>query len=246
MEETNNLQSGNATREGRGFFDGNPIMIFLFGLVTGIALMAIFGGGITLPSLANNKPNDTVVRPATTDTSAGAAVLAPITEADHVRGDLKKAKVVMVEYSDFECPFCGRHNPSMLSAMEDFGDDIAWVYRHFPLSFHPEANPAALASECAAEQGKFWEFADIMYENQETLSTEFYQSTAKSLKLNMNKFNDCFETAKYQDRINADMATGSEAGVSGTPATFINGQLVSGAVPYTTLKDAISSFLAEN
>jgi len=154
--------------------------------------------------------------------------------------------VVMVEYSDFECPFCGKHNPSMLSAMEDFGDDVAWVYRHFPLSFHPEANPAALASECASEQGKFWEFADIMYANQDGLNDDFYKSTAKSLKLNMTKFNDCYTSAKYQSVIDNDMATGSTAGVSGTPATFINGQLVSGAVPYATLKDAISSFLSQN
>lgn len=247
MEGQNNLQPSSNRKEDKGFFDGNPKMIFVFGLMTGIAIFAIFGGGVNLPELnANNGGSKVVGQVDPTGGNAAApsaGVLAPITEDDHIRGDINKAKVVMVEYSDFECPFCGRHHPSMLSAMDDFGDDVAWVYRHFPLSFHPEAVPSALASECAGEQGKFWEFADVMFENQTGLNDDLYMDTAKDLKLKMSQFEDCYESAKYQDKVDSDMAGGSTAGVSGTPATFINGQLVSGAVPYATLKDAISSFL---
>lgn len=230
-----------------GFFDGNPKMIFVFGLVTGIALTSLFGNGITLPSFGG-KNTDTTVRQFDTGTTlptdtAPAGELAPVTDKDHVLGDLKKAKVVLVEYSDFECPFCARHHPTMKQAVADFGDDVAWVYRHFPLSFHPQAVPSALASECAAEQGKFWEYGDKLFENQAALNDTVYAQIAKDLKLNTTKFNDCYTSKKYLDKVNEDMATGRTAGVTGTPATFVNGMLVSGAVPYETLRDAISSFL---
>ena len=111
--------------------------------------MAILGGNFTLPELGGS--NDTVrafdVQDDSGDTGNGAAVLAPITEDENIIGDINKAKIVMVEYSDFECPFCERHHPTMQNLVEKYGDDIAWVYRHFPLSFHPEALPAALTSE---------------------------------------------------------------------------------------------------
>lgn len=234
------------TQNKPGFFDGNPKMIFVFGLVTGIALTSLFGNGITLPSLG--KSENTVVRQFDTGTTvptdaAPAGELAAVTDSDHVLGDINKAKVVIVEYSDFECPFCARHHPTMKQAVADFGDDVAWVYRHFPLSFHPQAVPSALASECAAEQGKFWEYGDKLFENQAALNDTVYAQIAKDLKLNTKKFDDCYSSKKYLEKVNADMATGRTAGVSGTPATFVNGTLVSGAVPYETLRDAISSYL---
>lgn len=237
------------TENNKSFFDGDPRMIFVFGLVTGIALTMIFGGGISLPSFDGGSGGSKIVKefdaPVPGNGDAPGGVLAPITEADHIRGDINKAKVVMVEYSDFECPFCERHHPSMLQAMEDFGDDIAWVYRHYPLSFHPDAVPSAEASECAAEQGEFWGFADAMFENQGSLGDTLYKSTAEDLGLNMKKFNDCYESGKYADVVTAGLQSGTTAGVSGTPATFINGALVSGAVPYATLKDAIEQTLAQ-
>lgn len=238
--ENNNQQS-------RGFFDGNPKMIFVFGLVSGIALALIFGGGISLPSFNNGSGGSKVVRTFDIDDGSDlpSGTLAPITEADHIRGDINKAKVVMVEYSDFECPFCERHHPNMLQAMEDYGDDIAWVYRHYPLSFHPKAVPAAEASECAAEQGKFWEFADAMFEDQDDLGSDLYESVANDLGLNMKKFNDCVDSGKYADVVTDGLRSGSSAGVQGTPATFVNGVLVSGAVPYSVLQDAIDQALAQ-
>jgi protein-disulfide isomerase len=239
------------SNKNQGFFDGNPKMIFVFGLVTGIAVTVIFSGGINLPSFDNGggaRGTDSKIVADFGGDGEGSGFdsgveLAPVTADEHILGDITKAKVVLVEYSDFECPFCERHHPTMQQAVDEFGDDVAWVYRHFPLSFHPEARPAALASECAAEQGKFWEFGDEMFENQSKLGDDFYAEVAADLGLDMNQYNDCYESEKYADIVDADQASGSAAGVSGTPATFVNGTLVSGAIPYSTLKDAIEQEL---
>ncbi|MBI1908120.1 DsbA family protein [Candidatus Uhrbacteria bacterium] len=175
--------------------------------------------------------------------TATAKTLAPVTDEDHVRGDIEKAKVVVVEYSDYECPFCGRHHPTMLDIMDKYGDDVAWVYRHFPLSFHPEAKPAALAAECAGEQDKFWEYTDELFANQDSLSDDYYGELADELGLNRSQFDDCVESEKYASKISEDTSSGRAAGVSGTPATFVNGQLVSGAVPLETFVDLIDAEL---
>lgn len=234
-----------------GFFEGNPKMIFVFGLVTGIAITAIFSGGINLPSFdstgGGRGTSDRVVADFDEDNGSdrNVAELAPITADENILGDITKAKVVLVEYSDFECPFCTRHHPTMQRLVKEYGDDVAWVYRHFPLSFHPEAVPAALASECAAEQGKFWEFGDAMFEDNDKLGDDFYFEVAEDIGLKMSQFTDCYESEKYADVINADLASGGTAGVSGTPATFVNGVLVSGAVPYETLADLVDEMLNE-
>lgn len=236
---------------GQGFFDGNPKMIFVFGLVTGVALTAIFGGGINLPSFDSaGAARGTDARVVANFDDSGSdsgnnakAELAPVTADEHILGDITKAEVVLVEYSDFECPFCERHHPTMQKIMDQYGDKVAWVFRHFPLSFHPEAVPAALASECAAEQGKFWEYGDELFANQSKLGDDYYAELAGDLGLNMSQFNDCYESEKYADIIDSDQSSGTVAGVSGTPATFVNGVLVSGAVPYSTLQDAVEKAL---
>lgn len=227
----------------KGFFDGNPKMIFLFGLVSGIAVMSILGGEISLPS-ANGGTDDAKAAADTTKTgtNTGTTVkneqtgtLPEVTSKDHVRGDLEKAKVVIVEYGDFQCPFCARHHPTMTSIKEKYGDDVAWVFRHYPLSFHQNAVPSANASECASEQGKFWEYADAMIEDQDTLNgsgtlkDDYYVGVAKTLGLDTGKFTTCLEDNKYQSVVDADMKGAQSVGVSGTPATFINGQLVTGS-----------------
>ena len=233
--------------EQKGFFDSNPKFIFLFGLVAGVAITMVFSGGISLP--AANSGTGTVVRAFdaddTQDDSALPTTLALITTDDHVKGSIEDAKVVIVEYSDFECPYCSSHHPTLQKVVDTYGDDVAWVYRHFPLSFHPEAQSSALASECAAEQGKFWEFADAMFIGQENLGDSLYTNTAKSLGLNMNKFTDCYESEKYAEKVDGDLASGGIAGVTGTPGTFVNGQLVSGAVPFATFSGVIDGLLSE-
>lgn len=249
-EQLQSPQVPQAPRPSQGFFDGNPKMLFVFGLVSGIALTLVLnnfaGVAIAAPGAVGNNDKVAVTKPTVnTDTNQPAGQLAAATNEDHVRGDLKKAEVVVIEYSDFECPFCSRHHPTMVQLAEEYGDKIAWVYRHFPLSFHPEAEPAALASECAAEQGKFWEYADELFANQDSLAADYYGTLAKQLGLNEKKFNDCVSSKKYQAVIDSQAAGGAAAGVNGTPATFINGQLVSGAVPYATLKGIVDAELAK-
>ena len=248
----------------KGFFDGNPKTMFTFGVVSGMAAILLLNSiaGITYGAGTGSRGSwfggsDPVEgdKPGVVTEPKAPAVpgkMAEVTSADHIRGDLSKAKVVVVEYSDFECPFCSRHHPTLVDIFDDYGTDIAWVYRHFPLSFHPEANPAALASECANEQGKFWEYADALFENQDKLSDTYYKSLAKELGMKTSQFNDCLDTAKYQDVVDADTASGRAAGVSGTPATFINGVLVAGsngssvgAAPKSTFTTLIDAALAK-
>jgi len=238
-----------------GFFDGNPKMIFLFGLVCGIALTFIFSG--SLPSLALGGDNSDVVRTfenadAEDDADSGSgtqASLAAVTGDEWIRGDIENAKVILVEYSDFECPFCERHHPTMEQVMDEYGDDVAWVYRHFPLSFHPEAEPAANASECVgnlAGNDAFWQFADAMFENQDELGDDFYIEQALAAGVNEADFTECYENETYAAKVTEDYRSGGTAGVSGTPATYVNGALVSGAVPYDTFAGIIDDLLAGN
>ncbi len=224
--------------------------MFAFGLVTGLALALLLNNftGISLASGGSGrtpiKVADTLVP--TPGTAPTAGPLAEVQANEHIKGDLKKAKVLVVEYSDFQCPFCASHHPSLQQMVDDYGTDVAWVYRHFPLtSIHPQAVPSALASECASEQGKFWEYADELVANQSKLGDAYYTELAADLNLNAKKFSDCYTSKKYQSVVDGDVDSGSVAGVNGTPATFINGQLVSGAVPYSTLKQMIDAELAK-
>ncbi len=234
--------------EKKGFFDGNPKMLFVFGLVTGIALTSLLSGSIKLPSFNSN--GNQVVRTfddVNTDEGSGTvSVLDPVTKDDHILGDINKAKIVLVEYSYFQCPYCANHVPTIKQLMEEYGDDIALVYRHFPLtSIHSEAEPAAEAAECAADQGKFWEFHDQLFARQGELGDELYYELADQLGLNAAEFDECYTGGLHAADVQSDLESGINAGVQGTPATFVNGMVVSGAVPYATMVDAINTVLGE-
>ncbi len=182
---------------------------------------------------------------------APAATAVPVvTTADHIRG-AKDAAVTVVEYSDYQCPFCSRFHPTLQQAMKEYNGKIRWVFRHFPLSFHPNAQPAANAAECADEQGKFWEFTDNMYLNQDKESDEYYKTVVTSLGLNVSKWEDCYKAKKYDSKIQAQAAAGGAAGVNGTPGSFIIGKdgkavPIQGALPYESVKAAIDQVLAAN
>lgn len=197
------------------------------------------GGQVVL----NNQPAENVPQPQ--------AVKISIKSDDHIRG-AKKPKVYLVEYSDFQCPFCQRHFPTLQKVLKDYGNKVALVYRHYPLSFHQNAQIAAEGSECASEQGKFWEFHDILFNKAQGdgtgLTPPDLEQYAKDLGLNSIKFDNCLATKKYSARVNGDLTEGSSFGVQGTPATFVvdedgNGELVSGAVSYETLKAVIDAKL---
>lgn len=170
-----------------------------------------------------------------------------VTSDDHVRGG-ENAKVTIVEYSDFECPFCEAAYPTIKQVMDTYGDDVRIVYRHFPLSFHAQAQKSAEASECAADQGKFWEYHDMVFENQALISggvTQF-KKWAADLRLNTTRFNSCLDSGEKADEVTDDMNSGVALGVSGTPGFFINGISVVGAQPFSSFKQIIDQELANS
>lgn len=164
--------------------------------------------------------------------SAPTKVNFQITDSDHIRGN-KNAKIVLVEFSDFQCPFCARHHQTMKKLIEKYKDQVVWVWKHFPLtSIHPYALKAALASECAGEQNKFWEYGDKLFENQSQFNDQIFEKIAQDLKLDVSKFNACFQSNKYLSKVQSDLAEGANAGVEGTPTTYVNGEAISGAIPF--------------
>lgn len=174
----------------------------------------------------------------------GAAVF-NITSEDHIRGDFG-APITLVEFSDFECPFCERHYPTMNKILSDYNGKVRLVYKHFPLGFHSNAQKAAEASECADEQGKFWEYHDKLFENQANgFGLEKFKQWAKELSLNSAQFNNCLDSGKYAEKVQNDFDEGQQKAVQGTPATFVNGQLIIGALPYETFKGIIDNLLTQ-
>lgn len=150
------------------------------------------------------------------------------------------AAVVIVEFSDFQCPFCSQAYPVVKQLLHDYGDRVRLVYRDFPLvDTHPRALPAAVAANCAFEQGKFWEMHDKIFENQTALEEADLKRYAIQIGLNSLAFGSCLSSGKYVKEIEDDFNAGVEAGVEATPTFFINGILVRGAVPYEALQQLI-------
>jgi protein-disulfide isomerase len=157
----------------------------------------------------------------------------------------KTAKVTIVEWSDFECPFCSRVTPTLAKIKETYGKDVRVVFRHQPLPFHPNAKPAAEASMAAHEQGKFWEMHDKLFANQKALDRASLEKYAQELKLDMGKFKAAMDSGKYRKLVEADSAAGSAVGANGTPTFFINGRQFVGAQPFENFKQAIDEEIAK-
>ncbi|MDP2664753.1 MAG: DsbA family protein [bacterium] len=181
----------------------------------------------------------------------GSKVEFSITEADHVRGPFD-APVTIVEFSDLECPFCKAFHATVQQALDEYGDKVRWVYKHFPLdNLHPKADKEAEAAECAGELGgddKFWEYIDRVFEvtpSNNGLDLALLPQIAKDLGLDEAAFKSCLDSGKYADRVEADYQQGVQAGVTGTPGSFVNGVPVKGAVPYAVLKSAIEEELKQ-
>lgn len=218
--------------------------------------MGIAGAAVLIP-LASRSTGTKAAAPGTTVTDTGAASgstatapkkvsVAAVTNSDHVRGP-DNAPITLVEYSDFQCPFCGAFHPTLTRLLSDYPNKIRWVYRHFPLtSIHPQAQPAAEAAECAAAQGKFWEYADAIFENQQSLGDSYYPELAKTLKFNTTKFEACRSAGDGRAKISADVADASALGVNGTPTSYINGTEIAGALPYETVKAQVDAILAKS
>jgi protein-disulfide isomerase len=149
------------------------------------------------------------------------------------------AAVTIVEFSDFQCPFCGREVPVVERVMQEYQGKVRLVFRNFPLNFHPYAQKAAEAGACAADQGKFWQMHDKMFTNQQKLGVDDLKGFAKEIGLDAKKFEQCLDSGEKKQLVDSDQKAGEEAGVSGTPAFFVNGIYINGAVPYEQFKDTL-------
>ena len=167
----------------------------------------------------------------------------------------KKASVILLEYSDFQCPFCGRVRLTMRKLMDKYQDSVAFGYRHFPLAFHQEADESAIASECAREQNKFEELHKLLYENPKAQTLDDLKEYARVIKIKSPaKFDQCLDSERYRGLVNQDMKDGAELGITGTPGFFIGlfdsksgeiqGEVLSGAQPYSTFKQTLDKYLS--
>lgn len=226
-----------------------PLSIVVAGLVVAGAIVFSNNGGDTTAPTDNNG-----------DTAVEQPEIAPITEEDHILGN-PDAEIVIVEHSDYECPFCARFHPTMERIMSEYGDSgqVAWVYRHFPLDqIHPDARPAAEASECVAALGgnsAFWDYTKKLFDGTPaSLSPENLRANAEAVGVNGDEFQACFDEGRFADKVEAQYQSGLAFAQSdpnfGTPysvAVTKDGTqvVIPGAQPYDVVKQVIDTLLAE-
>ena len=241
-------------------------------LVTLIVLMSFFLGSLwtkvqylesknvqaaaLAPEIAGNPTQPNTIPVAVQPPTQKAAKKPEITNEDHIRGN-KTAKVTLVEYSDLECPFCKRFHPTMKQDMKEYGDSVRWIYRHFPLSFHANAQKEAEATECAAKLGgndAFWKYVDAILDRTTSNGTGFALDKliplAGELGLNETKFKTCLDTGEFAQKVKDQITSGTTEGVTGTPGTIIidtsgETQLVPGALPFEQMKPLIDAALTQ-
>ncbi len=159
------------------------------------------------------------------------------------------AQITLVEFSDFQCPFCARASATVGALKKKYGDKMRLVFKHFPLQFHKQAKEASSAAMAAGKQGKFWEFRNILLKRQAQWGVPGPQSVfvkyAKELKLDIEKFKTDMADKSFATKVDADVALGKKIGVSGTPAFFLNGVMLSGAQPQENFEKIIAYLLSE-
>lgn len=166
-----------------------------------------------------------------------------IEEGDNPGIGPKDAPIKIVEFTDYQCPFCGKARPAVNQVMTEYKGKVRYVLRDFPLSFHKDATKAHEAARCAGEQDKYWDMNKKLFDNQSAIKVEDLKKYAEELKLKMDKFNECLESGKYTESVRKNQEYGEKVGVSGTPAFFINGRMLSGARPFSSFKEIIDDEL---
>ena len=179
---------------------------------------------------------------------AGKYLAVPKIDGSVIKYGPDDAKVRLVEYSDFQCPYCQMFQKTMNEIVSEYGDKVQFIFKNLPLeSIHPRAKAAAMAAECANEQGKWLEYADKLFVNQkvwgEAKNNKMFTSYASQLKLDVTKFNQCITDEKYADKIKADIKEATDFGIGVTPALFINDKFKNGAVQASELKAIIDEEL---
>ncbi|KIC63982.1 DsbA family protein [Chryseobacterium taiwanense] len=151
-----------------------------------------------------------------------------VNKNDHTQGN-ENADLVIVEYGDYQCPYCGAAYPVLKELMREFGSQVQFVFRNFPLSeMHPYAKPAAIAAEAANLQGKFWEMHDAIYENQQNLNELYLFELAEAIGLDISQFKEDIQKAELEEKVDSDFESGVISGVNGTPSFFINDKKFNG------------------
>jgi len=261
MEDTENIQSNN----NHVVLRKSTFNKILAGVIIAIAVSAFFGGYFVGSETA--EPEKIIISDAKDVLGTNQQSLSqqennrPIfvsADDDPVMGN-PNAQITIIEFSDFQCPFCARFHSNTLPLIEEnyvSSGKVKFVYRDFPIqSIHPNAMPAAIAAECADDQGKFWEYHDVLFANQnnwerlESLATiAAFKQYAIQLGLSSDDFNSCLESGKHFEEVNADLQDGRTYGVTGTPGFFIGNEnigytKVSGAKPYPIFQDIIDEMI---
>ncbi len=253
-----------STRQTKSLFDVLPAkQAFWLGFGTAILSIGTIGfvllgssvlqGGFALSGAANTNTGSAAAAPSAAAVAAAPTAAAPtagvpaVDDGDYIRGDVN-APLTIIEYSDFECPYCERFHPTMLQVMDEYDGDVRWVLRSFPLSFHPNAEDAGVAAECAGQQDKFWEMGDALFENRATLGEGLYLELAGEFGLNIDEFTTCMDGDEARSKIRAQASSGAAAGVTGTPGSFIidkdgNATPIKGALPFSSVAAAIDAML---
>jgi len=227
--------------------------IFVAALITASIVFQVLTGGLinevraAVVGSVNRSIGTAVAKNLPVEPTAKPNFVANVEVGDSATWGAIDAKVTIVEFSDFECPFCvDFYQQTYAQLKKDYGDKIRFAFRHFPLDMHPNAKKAALASECAREQDKFWEYHDVLFENQKDLSAAALQQYAQKVGIaDLSRFSQCLETEKYKAKIEADTQAGLDYGIDGTPTFFVNGRRIPGAFPYTEFVKVIQEALAE-
>jgi len=228
MEDRINNQANSGKKYKKWFFVLVVVMILILGI--GIYFFILVRQNIKNINTGNNTNQSFTGTVATTD--------------DPYTGG-SEAKIVIVEFGDFQCPFCYQSFPIIRELIDNYGDQIKWIYRDFPDSVkHPHAQKAAEAGECAQEQGKFWEMHDKMFINQTDLTVAALKRYAEEISLEISSFNDCLDSGKYENEVLQDFTDGYYAGVRGTPTFFINNRKFEGVVPLEDFKSIIDQLIA--
>lgn len=247
------------TKTKLGFLEGStPQMGFVFGLVTGIAVVSLVGwfltssSGLSFGGKIGTTPTTPTASQPTPNTPTAPLAAIDVKPDDYIRGN-PNAPVTLIEYSDLECPFCKSFHPSMERLMQEYDGQVRWIYRHFPLSFHANAQKEGEAAECVGKLGggdKYWQFIDTLFERTTSNGTGFALDQlpvlAQEVGVNQTQFKTCLDSGEFAAKVQNDLTEGSAYGVGGTPSTFVNGRMVEGAVPYEQLKQVVDQILSQN
>jgi protein-disulfide isomerase len=212
-----------------GTADRFPIRQIIIGLV-------LFASGVAVGYTARDLPGLNL---------GGGSPLSANAKDDPSWGSAN-AKVTIVEFADFECPYCRQwYSTVYVRILQNYKDKVRFVYRDYPLSFHPNAKPAALAADCANAQGRYWDYFELLYGDPRGLGDALYVTYARELGLDVSTFSNCVSANTYANEIDLDMKDAIKLGVNGVPAFFINDRQISGLQPYDTFQQAIDAELNE-